>query len=159
MVYAVSLGCVILSKVVPCPFPSCYSRTSAPSSFLGSLKRVWLTHLFPRQLWEISACDAGEIHALTASVSVKQLLCAERELGSCLRGFQSDSHSSRGSGKACDYEPGGKGAGLSQLLKERDSLRTRHKLMRTSGSKMAEKPTSTGPAASVYTHLTHPESA
>ena len=31
-----------------CACPSCYSRTSAPSSFLGSLKRVWHTHLFPQ---------------------------------------------------------------------------------------------------------------
>ena len=43
------LCCVLLSEVVPCPRPSCYSRTSAPTSFLGSLKRAWHTHSFPQQ--------------------------------------------------------------------------------------------------------------
>ena len=43
-VYVVSLDYVILSKIVPCPFPSCYKSTMATSWFsdvFGACENLW----------------------------------------------------------------------------------------------------------------------
>ena len=61
-VYTVSLGCVVLSKVVPCSFPSCYNVGSIPglerSPGVGTdnpLRYFCLENSIDRGAWQTTA--------------------------------------------------------------------------------------------------------